>query len=175
MNQTKPKNKLKGEIKFEKKSNKMWDSVVNKMKKVAGIKHSNFTKLYNQAIYNENGEEICDPRKVVVETGLVRPKTLAEQVKELVAMEQFKAGLNQLELETLEQAEDFGMPDEDILPTTQYEYNAMAEDLEMGESFTVEGENNVKTDTQSNTDGNSSQPVDNDSSGGAPTVAGESS
>lgn len=67
------------------------------------------------------GHEKLDDTPLAVPLGFQRPPTLAEQVARLVRSERFKESLEDEDLETFEEADDFDIPDDPVDPTTPYE------------------------------------------------------
>lgn len=72
--------------------------------------------------YNERGEEIPDPRPVALPVGFTRPKSLQETMQHLLRNEEFRRALDKHELDTFEEAEDFGEEQDERDPFTGSPY-----------------------------------------------------
>lgn len=71
--------------------------------------------------YNSKGEEIPDPTPVALPVGFERPVPLGERIRALVHSEVLRRGLEEVEAETFDDADDFDIPDDPIDPSTPYE------------------------------------------------------
>lgn len=69
---------------------------------------------------NEKGQEVLDNTPVSIPARFRRVKNLAEQIRETIANEEFRAYLNSQDLETPEEADDFDVGD-DYDPRSPYE------------------------------------------------------
>lgn len=62
--------------------------------------------------YNERGEEIPDSRPVAMPVGFTRPKSLQETMQNLLRNEEFRRALDNKDMESFEEADDFDIEDE---------------------------------------------------------------
>lgn len=81
-----------------------------------------------RAKFDERGNEIPDPTPVAIPSGFRRPPTLQEQIRALVRHERYIAGVNNGEIESIEEADDFDVDDEEF-PASRWEFEADEQDL----------------------------------------------
>lgn len=70
---------------------------------------------------NEKGREILDPTPMAPPVGYKRQPSLSEQIREMVRSERLAMEAASAGFETLEEADDFDIPDDPIDPRTPYE------------------------------------------------------
>lgn len=71
--------------------------------------------------YNDAGQEICDPDPLSIPVKFRRPMSVAEEVAKLMRNPEFRRRLDDLGLESFDEADDFNIPDDPIDPLTPYE------------------------------------------------------
>lgn len=125
---------------------KLTDSLKAKLK--GKNRHQPYTKIYSSLNHDEAGE-ITDPRPVTVDVGLKRPKSLQEQVREMIKNENFIKGLEQQGIESIKEANDFDVDDEEVI-TSPYEVSEQPMQEELLEPISDNGEPDepVQTSTE---------------------------
>lgn len=75
-------------------------------------------RAFKQA-YNEQGEELPDPKPIEVPLGFKKPPTLHEQIRMFIRTEEFRRRTEAAGVESFEEANDFEVGDEefDDVPT----------------------------------------------------------
>lgn len=71
--------------------------------------------------YNAVGEEIPDSKPTALNINFTRPRPLGERIRQLVHNELLARELNDREVETFDEADDFNVPDDPPDPATPFE------------------------------------------------------
>lgn len=80
------------------------------------------------AYLNDKGQEVVDSTPLEIPLGMKRPPTMQEQIQRILAGERAQRYMQEHDLETPEEADDFDI-DDDPEPVSQYEFHEMIEEI----------------------------------------------
>lgn len=89
--------------------------------------------MAKRADFDQNGHEILDPTPVAIPLGYERPESLEQKMMRFIRHQLSSAAQGQ-GMESFDEANDFDIDDDDVMPLTHYELADMHEEKPFDES-----------------------------------------